>query len=262
VVDKLGIKLELTAAHKGEYGIWHEGSTINGGASLDKTQVFTLETIGASVTWEMIVKEEDLHRYRKYQEGSVGYFFHGVFDGVGEAVGGTLKFFASDAWKGETWKNFAKTAYAVSAPNSYEGIMFRAGIANKAANADIYDWGNFTGQVAVAAIGTKGMGGLKGAGTVAKVGTVSNGSAKLASNGVKLAKQLASESQLAEAGLTIVKPGALRDAARLTKQYGGQITDWVKKTSSSYTINGTTFEIHWYENISTGLRVEQKTKFP
>ncbi len=86
--------------------------------------------------------------------------------------------------------------------------------------------------------------------------------ANLSSNGVKLAKQLASESQMAEKGLTIIGPGKLNEATRLAQQYGGNIGDWVKKSSSSFTKNGTTFETHWYENISTGLRTELKTKLP
>lgn len=44
------------------------------------------------------------------------------------------------------------------------------------------------------------------------------------------------------------------------KPYGGKAADWVKKTSSSFSKNGMTFETHWYENLSTGQRVEFKTK--
>ncbi len=56
--------------------------------------------------------------------------------------------------------------------------------------------------------------------------------------------------------------GRLTQAERLAEYYGGNAADWVKKSSSSFTKNGTTFETHWYENISTGLRIEYKTKFP
>ena len=93
------------------------------------------------------------------------------------------------------------------------------------------------------------------------VGGPANG-AKLASNGVKLSKQLASEAQMAESGRTIIGSGKLTEAARLAKQYGGKAVDWVKKSSSSFTKNGTTFETHWYENIITRIKVEFKTKFP
>src|SRR5690554_1994548 len=83
-------------------------------------------------------------------------------------------------------------------------------------------------------------------------------SAKQSTNGIKLSKQLASESQMSQAGRTIIR--SLKSGPRLARQYGGKATDWVKKTSSSYSKNGKTFETHWYENISTGQRVEFKTK--
>ena len=86
--------------------------------------------------------------------------------------------------------------------------------------------------------------------------------ANLSSNGVKLAKQLASEAQMAEKGRVIIGSGTLKEASRLAHQYGGNTSDWVKKTSSSFTKNGTTFETHWYENISNGMRTEFKTKLP
>lgn len=89
-----------------------------------------------------------------------------------------------------------------------------------------------------------------------------NSSAHLSTNSIKLAKQLASEAQMAEKGITIIGPGKLNAATRLAREYGGNAADWVKKSSSSFTKNGATFETHWYENISTGLRTEFKTKFP
>ena len=87
-------------------------------------------------------------------------------------------------------------------------------------------------------------------------------SGKLVSDAIRLAKQLASESQMAEIGIVVARSGKLRAAKRLAKQYGGSPSDWVKKTSSSFNKNGAAFETHWYENISNGLRVEFKTKFP
>jgi RHS repeat-associated protein len=98
----------------------------------------------------------------------------------------------------------------------------------------------------------------KGAKLIDKAGDVANS----AINSVKLAKQLASEAQMAEKGITIIGPGKLNEAARLSQQYGGDAADWVKKSSSSFTKNGTTFETHWYENLATGMRTEFKTKFP
>lgn len=67
---------------------------------------------------------------------------------------------------------------------------------------------------------------------------------------------------MAEKGIPIIGPGKLKEAARLSQQYGGKSADWVKMSSSSFSKNGTKFETHWYENISNGLRVEFKTKFP
>jgi hypothetical protein len=87
-------------------------------------------------------------------------------------------------------------------------------------------------------------------------------SVKLPVSGINLAKQLASEAQMAEKGVIIISSGRLREAVRLAKQYGGKPIDWVKKSSSSFAKDGTKFETHWYENISTGVRAEPKTKFP
>lgn len=124
-------------------------------------------------------------------------------------------------------------------------------------------WGELGGkalvQVGIAAATTKGLNALSKVGEVANVAETG---AKLSTNGVKLAKQLASEAQMAEEGITIVGPGKLREAGRLAEQYGGEAADWVKKSSSSFTNNGTTFETHWYENILNLNKVEFKTKFP
>jgi hypothetical protein len=92
-----------------------------------------------------------------------------------------------------------------------------------------------------------------------------NNAAHNAADAVKLNKSLASQQQLGEAGTIMAGTGGrvpFRDAGRVAQQYGGNPADWVKKTSSSHTVNGTTFETHWVENIRTGQRVEFKTKFP
>jgi len=88
-----------------------------------------------------------------------------------------------------------------------------------------------------------------------------NSSDHLSTNGENLKKSLASQQQMGETGRTIIGPGKLVDAQRLSQQYGGNPLDWVKKTSSSFLSNGVKFETHWYENISTGMKVEFKTKF-
>ena len=87
-----------------------------------------------------------------------------------------------------------------------------------------------------------------------------NESAQLSTNGLKLAKQLASEAQMAEKGLMIIEPSSLKEAGRLSQQYGGCPSDWIKKSSSSFSKGRTQFETHWYENKLTGYRVEFKTK--
>ena len=77
-------------------------------------------------------------------------------------------------------------------------------------------------------------------------------------------KASASQSQMAETGRIMAGPGGrarFRDAERIAQECGGSPTDWVKKTSSSYTApDGVRFETHWVENIKTGQRAEFKTK--
>ena len=71
---------------------------------------------------------------------------------------------------------------------------------------------------------------------------------------------------MCEEGTIMAGSGArvpFRDAGRVAQQYGGNPSDWVKKTSSSYTPSvGNRFETHWIENTKTEQRVEFKTKFP
>ncbi|UOG32740.1 polymorphic toxin type 10 domain-containing protein [Leptospira noguchii] len=87
------------------------------------------------------------------------------------------------------------------------------------------------------------------------------GGASSATNSVKLNKSLASEAQMNSKGTAIFKSDKLKQADNLSKQYGGKSDDWAKMTSKSYTAkDGTKFETHWYENTSTGQRVEPKTK--
>jgi hypothetical protein len=89
----------------------------------------------------------------------------------------------------------------------------------------------------------------------------------LAKEALALRKQLASEPQMAEllhsGGRPIFGAGTnrqLNDAARLSKQYGGNADGWAKVRSSSYRApDGTIFEIHAYRNVATGRVVEMKT---
>lgn len=86
-------------------------------------------------------------------------------------------------------------------------------------------------------------------------------------SGTTLNLRLAPEQHMGETGIPIIGAGTGRTllpqtTRRLTSQYGAIADDWAKMTSSSYTArNGFTIETHWYENLSTGLRVEPKTKF-
>ena len=88
-------------------------------------------------------------------------------------------------------------------------------------------------------------------------------------SGLNLKKALASEQQMSEilsgAGEIIAGPGArtaLRDAPRLSVEYGGQAGDWVKVASKNFkAADGTSFEVHAYKNLTTGKIVEFKTKF-
>jgi len=90
------------------------------------------------------------------------------------------------------------------------------------------------------------------------------GAARSATAGVKLARSLASREQMSGPGRAIIGAGTnrtLRAADRLAEHYGGRAGEWAKMASRSHTgRDGFTFETHWYENVRTGLRVEQKTK--
>jgi hypothetical protein len=83
-------------------------------------------------------------------------------------------------------------------------------------------------------------------------------------NGLNLHKSLASQSQMGEPGTRLAGTGGrvpFRDGKRVASEFGGNATDWIKQTSSSYTArDGVTFETHWVENIKTGQRIEFKTK--
>nr|WP_244221164.1 DUF637 domain-containing protein [Paraburkholderia aromaticivorans] len=92
-------------------------------------------------------------------------------------------------------------------------------------------------------------------------------SAANATNGLNLNKSLASQQQLSDlmSGKGVATSGngtdvVLRDAPRLVCEYGGQLSDWSKVSSSSYTAaDGTQFEIHAYRNAVTGQVVEPKS---
>ncbi len=108
-------------------------------------------------------------------QGDVAYALTGVSSGVRDGVVGTVEFFVSDMWKGETWRNMAATAYNTSPIGMFseDGQALMKGIAVKAVSADLYDWGNFGGQAAVAVFGAKGTGAFKGAKVAEKISATS-----------------------------------------------------------------------------------------
>ncbi|RDX39105.1 RHS repeat-associated core domain-containing protein [Vibrio campbellii] len=104
---------------------------------------------------------------------------------------------------------------------------------------------------------------LKQASNLDKVSDVGNSAARSPINSVNLNKQLGSQQQLGEAGVALAGAGSktpIKDTKRLVNEYGGNASDWSKRSSSQHTASdGRKFETHWYENTSTGQRVEQKT---
>ena len=81
---------------------------------------------------------------------------------------------------------------------------------------------------------------------------------------ILLQKSLASQAQLGEVGFSgriIAMGDNIREVPRLVSTYGGQVSDWVKLSSSNFTsIDQVTFEIHWYANQALNLIVDVKTK--
>ena len=60
----------------------------------------------------------------------------------------------------------------------------------------------------------------------------------------------------ANAGRIIVDPGDVGDAARLEANYGNG--EWAKGQWVHYSPNGTNYTVHYFENLTTGERVEFK----
>ncbi|WP_164831617.1 RHS repeat-associated core domain-containing protein, partial [Salinivibrio socompensis] len=105
--------------------------------------------------------------------------------------------------------------------------------------------------------------GLAGAAHGGEGEDVTNSAARNPANAVKLNKQLGSQQQLGETGVSVAGAGSktlLRDSKRLANEYGGNTSDWSKRSSLKHTApDGRKFETHWYENSTTGQRVEPKT---
>ncbi|POZ49566.1 hypothetical protein AADEFJLK_04667 [Methylovulum psychrotolerans] len=81
---------------------------------------------------------------------------------------------------------------------------------------------------------------------------------------IALKKQINSEDQLAQAMKGIGEPIAvgdkIKDVNRLIAEYGGNVSDWAKMTSKSYTApDGQQISTHWYQNYDLDLNVEFKS---
>ena len=57
----------------------------------------------------------------------------------------------------------------------------------------------------------------------------------------------------------IAKGNRIREVERLVSAYGGRISQWVKKSSPRFQIDGVEYEYHWYEHPGIG-RIELKRK--
>lgn len=76
-----------------------------------------------------------------------------------------------------------------------------------------------------------------------------------------LTHKLNIQEKMSEVGVTIAAGNDIKIIDRLTFNYGGRSIDWAKKSSTQFTTNtGQKIELHWYENILTGKRVEYKQK--
>lgn len=101
----------------------------------------------------------------------------------------------------------------------------------------------------------------------AKIATKLNNTNKVLDK-IGLNRKLASEQQLAElnsgSAQRIAGEGThtkLRDAPRLSSEYGGAPEDWAKiRSSNKKHIDGFNQETHAYQNIKTNKIVEHKTK--
>jgi hypothetical protein len=72
-------------------------------------------------------------------------------------------------------------------------------------------------------------------------------------NAVRLTRDLIARSRV------IAKGQRIRDLRRLLEMYGGQPSQWVKKSSPMFNIEGDDHEFHWYEHHGIG-RFEIKLK--
>ena len=120
-------------------------------------------------------------------------------------------------------------------------------------------------------VGGGGLGELGALGDASEAATAGEVASNTAT-ALRLQKQLAEEELYSEAqngigysmaGKYAVRSRSIDDVQRLVRQYGGQIGDWSKMSVNGARkfSDGTTLEVHWYENDTLGLRVEFKQKW-
>lgn len=93
------------------------------------------------------------------------------------------------------------------------------------------------------------------------VNAVPGGGELKAASGRLLKEAIAGEGARVIAGAGHAKGKAIRDVQRLVNTYGGKVADWAKMSGRSFkSSSGRQIEVHWYENVLTGERLEFKTK--
>jgi RHS repeat-associated protein len=128
--------------------------------------------------------------------------------------------------------------------------------------------GTVVGTVGVSLIPGAGEAGdaAEGASDLSKLGEAAEDSGTLSDLNKSLASQEQTGQLAAGQGTPIAGAGTgttLRDADRLSAQYGGQPGDWQKVASGNYNPGGASgggFETHAYQNVKTGQVVEMKSK--
>lgn len=201
---------------------------------------------------------------------------HSPSDPVGHLVSGAIEALYEEAVQATERSGTGATAWdvAVHMAGRATGMAGMAeGIAGTTVHGEALDGYERAGRVSIgiSAMSGAAAGGLhllRGGATGGAKGSCGGkgigSGAESAVNRNKLSKSLASEDQMNQPGITMAGGGGrapFRKAAEIAKVYGGNASDWVKKTSTSHTApDGIKFETHWVENVRTGQRVEFKTK--
>ena len=76
-------------------------------------------------------------------------------------------------------------------------------------------------------------------------------------------EQMSQPGKITHTSSGTTKKDFFRNAEKYARDFGGDVADYVKKTSTSRTLaNGEKCEVHWVENLKTGERYNFKTVFP